>query len=134
MLHFVFFEVIVNKMQQSAKENCLLKRNTLPEVFPLTIGSGKTMAFENRHVGCKEREKINRRHVEKRTSVYAFDGEFRSEPKHRFCLNQRHPEPLLKILTVSEPPRTAVVPRNSDVLAGEAYQNSRPRIDKDVNS
>ena len=25
VLHFVFFEVIVNKMQQSAKENCLLK-------------------------------------------------------------------------------------------------------------
>ena len=30
-------------------------------------------------------------HCQKRTSVYAFDGEFRSEPKHRFCLNQRHP-------------------------------------------
>ena len=37
VLHFVFFIVMVNKMQQSAKENCLLKRNTLPEVFPLTI-------------------------------------------------------------------------------------------------
>ena len=31
VLHFVFFIVMVNKMQQSAKENCLLKRNTLPE-------------------------------------------------------------------------------------------------------
>ena len=30
VLHFVFFIVMVNKMQQSAKENCLLKRNTLP--------------------------------------------------------------------------------------------------------
>ena len=30
VLHFVFFEVIVNKMQQSAKENCLLKRQTMP--------------------------------------------------------------------------------------------------------
>ena len=63
VLHFVFFEVIVNKMQQSAKENCLLKRNTLPEVFPLTIGSGKTVPFEKRHAGCEEREKINRRRI-----------------------------------------------------------------------
>ena len=54
MLHFVFFEVIVNKMQQSAKERCLLKRNTLPEVFPLTIGSGKTMPFEKRRSRYKE--------------------------------------------------------------------------------
>ena len=66
VLHFVFFEVIVNKMQQSAKENCLLKRNTMPEVFPLTAilaGSGKTKPFEKRHVGCEEREKINRRRI-----------------------------------------------------------------------
>ena len=54
VLHFVFFEVIVNKMQQSAKENCLLKRNTVPEVFPLTIGSGKTMPFEKRQSRYKE--------------------------------------------------------------------------------
>ena len=54
VLHFVFFIVIVNKMQQSAKENCLLKRNTLPEVFPLTIGSGKTMPFEKRRSRYKE--------------------------------------------------------------------------------
>ena len=63
VLHFVFFEVIVNKMQQSAKESCLLKRKTVPEVFPLTIGSGKTMPFEKRHAGCEEREKINRRRI-----------------------------------------------------------------------
>jgi len=54
VLHFVFFEVIVNKMQQSAKENCLLKRNTVPEVFPLTIGSGKTKPFEKRRSRYKE--------------------------------------------------------------------------------
>ena len=53
-LHFVFFIVIVNKMQQSAKENCLLKRNTVPEVFPITIGSGKTVPFENRWSRYKE--------------------------------------------------------------------------------
>ena len=66
VLHFVFFEVIVNKMQQSAKENCLLKRNTVSEVFPLTAGiagSGKTKPFEKRHAGCEEREKINRRRI-----------------------------------------------------------------------
>ena len=54
VLHFVFFEVIVNKMQQSAKESCSLKRNTVPEVFPLTIGSGKTMPFEKRRSRYKE--------------------------------------------------------------------------------
>ena len=44
-------------MQQSAKENCLLKRNTLPEVFPLTAGiagSGKTRPFEKRWSRYKE--------------------------------------------------------------------------------
>ena len=57
VLHFVFFIVMVNKMQQSAKENCLLKRNTLPEVFPLTAGiagSEKTKPFEKRRSRYKE--------------------------------------------------------------------------------
>ena len=57
VLHFVFFEVIVNKMQQSAKERFLLKRNTTPEVFPLTAGiagSGKTKPFEKRRSRYKE--------------------------------------------------------------------------------
>ena len=54
LLHFVFFEVIVNKMQQSAKERCLLKRQTMSEVFPLTIGSGKTRPFEKRRSRYKE--------------------------------------------------------------------------------
>ena len=51
VLHFVFFEVIVNKMQQSAKK-ARNKNNksslSLPEVFPLTVGiagSGKTKPF-----------------------------------------------------------------------------------------
>ena len=61
VLHFVFFMIIINKMQQSVAQSCL--KNNLSEVFPLTVGSGKTMAFENRHVGCKEREKINRRRI-----------------------------------------------------------------------
>ena len=57
VLHFVFFIVMVNKMQQSAKENCLLKRKAAPEVFPLTAilaGSGKTMPFEKRRSRYKE--------------------------------------------------------------------------------
>ena len=57
VLHFVFFIVIVNKMQQSAKERFLLKRNTVPEVFPLTAGiarSGKTKPFEKRGSRYKE--------------------------------------------------------------------------------
>ena len=90
VLHFVFFEVIVNKMQQSAKENCLLKRNTVPEIFPLTIGSGKTMPFENRHAGCEKREKINRRHGKKCTSLYIFYLRV-CRSKHATEVNHRHP-------------------------------------------
>ena len=54
VLHFVFFGVMVNKMQQSAKRKVFLKRNTVPEVFPLTIGSGKTKPFEKRRSRYKE--------------------------------------------------------------------------------
>ena len=50
-------------MQQSAKRKLLLNKSILSDVFPLLEGSGKTMAFGNRHVGCKEREKINRRRI-----------------------------------------------------------------------
>ena len=65
VLTLVYFYIImiVHKCQQSAKRKLLLNKNNLSEVFPLTVGSGKTMAFENRHVGCKEREKINRRRI-----------------------------------------------------------------------
>ncbi|WP_253685074.1 MULTISPECIES: RHS repeat domain-containing protein [unclassified Treponema] len=54
VLHFVFFMIIINKMQQSAKRKLLLNKNSLSEVFPLTLGSGKTMAFENRRGKYKE--------------------------------------------------------------------------------
>ena len=66
ILVYFYIVIIVHKYQQSAKERCLLKRNTLPEVFPLTAritGSGKTKPFEKRHAGCEEREKINRRRI-----------------------------------------------------------------------
>ncbi|XTB04755.1 RHS repeat-associated core domain-containing protein [Treponema denticola] len=52
VLHFVFFMIIINKMKQSAAQRCL--KNSLLEVFPLTVGSGKTMAFENRRGKYKE--------------------------------------------------------------------------------
>ena len=56
VLHFVFFEVIVNKMQQSAKR-IRSNKNILFEVFPLTAilaGSGKTKPFEKRRSRYKE--------------------------------------------------------------------------------
>ena len=58
VLHFVFFEVIVNKMQQSAKAGrSRSNKNILFEVFPLTAilaGSGKTVLFEKRRSRYKE--------------------------------------------------------------------------------
>ena len=68
---------MVHKYRQSAKERCLLKRNTLPEVFPLTAGiagSGKTKPFEKRHVGCEEREKINRRRIYDTLRINFFEA------------------------------------------------------------
>ena len=53
VLHFVFFIVMVNKMQQSAKR-IRSNKNILFEVFPLTIGSGKTVPFEKRRSRYKE--------------------------------------------------------------------------------
>ena len=56
ILVYFYIILIVHKYRQSAKENCLLKRNTLPEIFPLTIskdvygiGSGRLIsaALEN---------------------------------------------------------------------------------------
>ena len=57
ILVYFYIVIIVHKYQQSAKERCLLKRNTLPEVFPLTAGiagSGKTKPFEKRRSRYKE--------------------------------------------------------------------------------
>ena len=48
ILVYFYIVIIVHKYRQSAKERSLLKRNTVPEVFPLTIGSGKTRPFEKR--------------------------------------------------------------------------------------
>ena len=69
VLHFVFFMIIINKMQQSAAQRCLgpFELRVLP--FGKTSGTKllnllnrpTDRTFENRHVGCKEREKINRK-------------------------------------------------------------------------
>ena len=78
VLHFVFFIVIVNKMQQSAqKARNKNNKSSLPEVFPLTAilaGSGKTMPFEKRHAGCEEREKINRRRIYDTLRINFFEA------------------------------------------------------------
>ena len=74
ILVYFYIILIVHKYRQSAKENCLLKRNTVPEVFPLTIGSGKTMPFEKRHAGCEEREKINRRRIYDTLRINFFEA------------------------------------------------------------
>jgi len=76
VLHFVFFIVMVNKMQQSAKR-IRSNKNILFEVFPLTAGiagSGKTKPFEKRHAGCEEREKINRRRIYDTLRINFFEA------------------------------------------------------------
>ena len=74
ILVYLYIVIMVHKYRQSAKENCLLKRNTTPEVFPLTIGSGKTKPFEKRHAGCEEREKINRRRIYDTLRINFFEA------------------------------------------------------------
>ena len=74
VFNFVFFIMLKNKIEQSAAQSCLrpFELRVLPfgktsgakllnfvscplsEVFPLTVGSGKTMAFENRRGKYKE--------------------------------------------------------------------------------
>ena len=77
ILVYFYIILIVHKYRQSAKESCLLKRNTVPEVFPLTAGiagSGKTRPFEKRHAGCEEREKINRRRIYDTLRINFFEA------------------------------------------------------------
>ncbi|WP_024466964.1 RHS repeat domain-containing protein, partial [Treponema pedis] len=56
VLTLVYFYIImiVHKCQQSVKRKLLLNKNNLSEIFPLTVGSGKTMTFENRRGKYKE--------------------------------------------------------------------------------
>ena len=54
---YFYIVIIVHNCQQAAKIKLLLNKNSLLEVFPLTIGSGKTIAFENRWSRYKEPSK-----------------------------------------------------------------------------
>ena len=63
VLNFVFFVMLKNKIEQSAAQSCLGKKLSLSE-----IPTDRT--FENRHVGCKERGKINRRRIGYTSSIY----------------------------------------------------------------
>ena len=60
-------------MQQSAKR-IRSNKNILFEVFPLTIGSGKTVPFEKRHAGCEKRGKINRRRIYDTLRINFFEA------------------------------------------------------------
>ena len=74
ILVYLCIVLMVHKYRQSAKRKVFLKRNTVPEVFPLTIGSGKTVPFEKRHAGCEEREKINRRRIYDTLRINFFEA------------------------------------------------------------
>ena len=81
ILVYLCIILIVHKYRQSARRKVLLKRNTVPEVFPLTAGiagSGKTKPFEKRHGGCEERGKINRRRIYDTLRINFFEA-----TKHR---------------------------------------------------
>ena len=77
MLVYLYIILIVHKYRQPAKRKVFLKRNTVPEVFPLTAGiagSGKTVPFEKRHAGCEKREKINRRRIYDTLRINFFEA------------------------------------------------------------
>nr|WP_253684434.1 hypothetical protein [Treponema denticola] len=60
---YFYIVIIVHNCQQAAKIKLLLNKNSLLEVFPLTIGSGKTIAFENRWSRYRSLVKIKRRRI-----------------------------------------------------------------------
>ena len=73
ILVYLYIVIMVHKYRQSAKR-IRSNKNILFEVFPLTIGSGKTVPFEKRHVGCEEREKINRRRIYDTLRINFFEA------------------------------------------------------------
>ena len=73
ILVYLYIVIMVHKYRQSAKR-IRSNKNILFEVFPLTIGSGKTMPFEKRHAGCEEREKINRRRIYDTLRINFFEA------------------------------------------------------------
>ena len=65
----------VSAVRQKSKKQKQQKLFT--GVFPLTAGiagSGKTRPFEKRHVGCEEREKINRRRIYDTLRINFFEA------------------------------------------------------------
>ena len=55
ILVYLYIVIMVHKYWQSAKKaRNKNNKSSLPEVFPLTIGSGKTMPFEKRRSRYKE--------------------------------------------------------------------------------
>ena len=76
ILVYLCIVLMVHKYRQSAKR-IRSNKNILLEVFPLTAGiagSGKTRPFEKRHVGCEEREKINRRRIYDTLRINFFEA------------------------------------------------------------
>ena len=75
ILVYLYIVIMVHKYRQSAKKaRNKNNKSSLPEVFPLTIGSGKTVPFEKRHVGCEERGKINRRRIYDTLRINFFEA------------------------------------------------------------
>ena len=76
ILVYLCIVLMVHKYRQSAKR-IRSNKNILFGVFPLTAGiagSGKTRSFEKRHVGCEEREKINRRRIYDTLRINFFEA------------------------------------------------------------
>ena len=73
ILVYLCIILIVHKYRQSAKR-IRSNKNILFEVFPLTIGSGKTVPFEKRHAGCEMRGKINRRRIYDTLRINFFEA------------------------------------------------------------
>ena len=76
ILVYLCIVLMVHKYRQSAKR-IRSNKNILFGVFPLTAGiagSGKTRPFEKRHVGCEEREKINRRRIYDTLRINFFEA------------------------------------------------------------
>ena len=73
ILVYLCIVLMVHKYRQSARR-IRSNKNILFEVFPLTIGSGKTKPFEKRYAGCEEREKINRRRIYDTLRINFFEA------------------------------------------------------------
>ena len=66
----ILHEIDRKKMKHTMR--CL--KNALFLTERVTTGSGKTRPFEKRHVGCEEREKINRRRIYDTLRINFFEA------------------------------------------------------------